>query len=225
MSSLVRAWRSWRVGRKFAKKGRKFVFGGQYMEVKGHVEVGDACRFHNNVVLRTHGDGKIIFGNRSGCSWNCVIDAADLVQIGSFTGIAENTVIRDTNHVVYGTDAHWRYTPLITAPVIIGENCFIGSGVYIGPGVTIEEGAVIAQGSIVSKNVGAYEIWAGAPARLVAHRTKNVSETVLKRNLELVKAYGVRKDRYLDSPTGTSGTEAGTSGNDAGSERPESDAE
>ena len=198
MGVIGKAWRTWHYGRQFAKRGKKFRFSGQYMEIRGNVEIGDNCKFYNNVILRTHGDGRIVMADRTGCSWNVIIDATELIQIGTFTGIAENTVIRDTNHLVYGTADHWRYTPHITAPVIIGENCMIGSGVYIGPGVTIGDGAVIGHGSTVTKDVGALEIWAGAPARLVAHRTKNVSEKILKRNLELVDAYGVRRDRYKE---------------------------
>ena len=107
------------------------AMGAPDMEVKGHVEIGDACRFRNNVILRTRDEGKIIFGDRSGCSANCTIEATTLIQIGAFTGIAENTVIRDTNHLVHGTAEHWRYTPHIAQPIIIGESCLIGSGVYI----------------------------------------------------------------------------------------------
>jgi len=195
---LVRAWRTWRHGRKFAKKGKHCRFPAKYLEVDGHVELGDACRFRNNVVLRTHGDGRIIFGNRSGCSYFCVVEATRLIQIGNYTGIAEFTVIRDTNHLVYGTDAHWRYTPQVAEPVIIGDNCLIGSRVYIGPGVTIGDGAVVHAGSIVTRNIGAYEIWAGAPARFVAHRTRNVPPSKLKQYRELVEKYGILQDRYDD---------------------------
>lgn len=204
MASIGSAWKSWYFGRRFSKRGKKFRLSGNYIEIKGDVQIGDACRFRNNVVLNAGNHGQIIFGDRSGCSWNVIITASKLVQIGTFTGIAENTVIRDTNHLMYGTDKHWRYTPLIAEPIIIGKECFIGSGCYIGPGITIGDGAVIGHGSIVTKDVGEYEIWNGRPARFTAHRTKNVPENVLKHNLELAKEYGVRKDRYTDTPEGGS---------------------
>lgn len=196
MSAIARHYKNWYYGRKFAKRGKRFRFTGHYMEIDGHVEIGDHCRFRNNVILRTHKDGKIIFGDRSGASWNVVIESTTLVQIGMGTGIAENTVIRDTNHLVHGNDQPWRYTPHIAEPIIIGEICFIGSGCYIGPGVTIGDGAVIAHGSIVTKNVGPLEIWSGAPARKIAHRTEGVPETILKRNQELFALYGIKDDRY-----------------------------
>jgi len=197
MSSVMRMWRTWRHSRKFAHVGKQCRFPGKNMLVDGHVEVGDYCRFRDNVILRTHGDGKITFGDRSGLSFYVIIEATQLVQIGSLTGIAEFTVIRDTDHLVYGTTEHWRYTPQIAKPVVIGNECLIGSRCYIGPGVTIGDGAVIAPGSIVTRDVGPYEIWAGYPARKVAHRTENVPEARMRQFRELVAQYGFKEDRYV----------------------------
>ncbi len=198
MRNIARKWNTFKHGRKFAKKGKHCRFPHPFLEIDGHVEVGDNCRFRNNVVLRTKGEGKIIFGDRSGCSYFCVMEATKLIQIGTYTGIAEHTVIRDSNHLVYGTDEHWRYTPLIAEPVIIGEECLIGSRCYIGPGVTIGDGAIIHAGSIVTKDVGAGEIWAGAPARRIAHRTKNVPPARMRQYRELMEKYGMKPDRYKE---------------------------
>lgn len=198
MRNIVRMWRTWKHGRKFAQKGVGCRFPHKYLEVDGHVELGAYCRFRNNTILRTHGEGKIVFGTRSGCSYYCILEATNLIQIGSGVGIAEFTVIRDTNHLVYGTKEHWRYTPQIAQPVIIEDNCMIGSRCYIMPGVTIGEGAVIHAGSLVTKNVGAYEIWAGMPARFVAHRTDNLAPSRIKLFEELVAKHGIQKDRYVN---------------------------
>ena len=197
MSSLVRMWRTWKHGRKFAIKGKCCRFPAKYLEVDGHVELGDYCRFRNNVILRTRGDGKIVFGDRSGCSYFCIIEATNLVKIGSCTGIAEFTVIRDTNHLVYGTDAHWRYTPQISKPVVIGNDVMIGSRCYISPGVTIGDGAIVGAGSLVTKDIGPYEIWAGSPARRIGHRTENLSPAKLEEGRRLIEKYGIGSDRYV----------------------------
>lgn len=196
MNGITRAWRNFCHRRKFAKAGRDCRFTGDRLEVEGHVELGDGCRIRNDVVLRTKNDGKIVFGNRSGCSYFVVIEATTLVQIGDRTGIAEFTVIRDSNHLVYGTDANWRLTPLISKPIIIGNDCLIGSRCYIMPGVTIGDGVVIQAGSLVCRDVPPYEIWAGMPARFLAHRTKNVPAAERERCEKLIAQYGIRRDRY-----------------------------
>jgi acetyltransferase-like isoleucine patch superfamily enzyme len=193
MKNIVRVWRTWKHSRKFVKVGRRCRFPHKYLEVDGHVELGDECRFRNNVILRTHGQGKIIFGNRSGCSYFCILEATKMIKIGNFTGIAEFTVIRDTNHFVIGTDEHWRITPYIAEPIVIGDCVLIGSRCYINPGVAIGDGAVIAPGSVVTKDVGPLEVWAGNPARKIAHRTQGVPAKVQERYLELLAKYGLKE--------------------------------
>jgi len=56
---------------------------------------------------------------------------------------------------------------------IIGNDVWIGAEALIMPGVQIADGAVIASRAVVTKNVGAYEIWGGNPARLIKKRFEN----------------------------------------------------
>ena len=57
--------------------------------------------------------------------------------------------------------------------VNIGDDVWIGAGAIILNGVNIGEGAVIGAGSVVTKDVGAYEIVAGNPARVIRKINKN----------------------------------------------------
>jgi acetyltransferase-like isoleucine patch superfamily enzyme len=197
LKRIVYAWRTVKHGVKFAKKGRHCRFPGKYLEVDGHVELGDNCRFRNNVILRTKGRSKIVFGTYSGCSYNCLIEATKMIVIGSFTGIAEFTVVRDSNHLVFGTDRHWRVTPLISAPIVIGDCVAIMSGCYISPGVAIGDGAIIGQNSVVTKDVGPYEVWAGNPARKIGHRLHGtLADAMMKRYGHLLETQGLKEDRY-----------------------------
>jgi acetyltransferase-like isoleucine patch superfamily enzyme len=200
MKKIIRRIRSWQNAKRFAKVGKDCRFQGVNLEVKGHVECGNMCRMRDNVVLRARGKGKIIFGDHSGCSYFCIIEAEELVQIGTETGIAEFCVIRDTNHLIYGTDAHFAFTPHITKPVIIGDNVFIGSRSYISPGVTIGDGAVVGVGSYVTEGtqIGPLEIWAGTPAKMIAHRIKGVPPEKLAEAQALMEAQGVRTSRYRE---------------------------
>lgn len=58
-------------------------------------------------------------------------------------------------------------------PVVIGNNVWIGDKATILPGVTIGDGAVIAANAVVTKDVPAYSVAAGNPARIIK---KNVVE-------------------------------------------------
>ena len=52
-------------------------------------------------------------------------------------------------------------------PVIIGDNVWIGDKATILPGVTIGDGAVIAANAVVTKDVPAFCVAAGNPARII----------------------------------------------------------
>ena len=56
---------------------------------------------------------------------------------------------------------------------IIGNDVWIGAKSCVKAGITIGDGAVIGMGSVVLKDVGAYEVWAGNPARLIRKRFGN----------------------------------------------------
>jgi acetyltransferase-like isoleucine patch superfamily enzyme len=49
--------------------------------------------------------------------------------------------------------------------VVIGNNVFLGCGAIVLPGVTIGDGAIIGAGSVVTKDVSAYSVVAGNPAK------------------------------------------------------------
>jgi phosphonate metabolism protein (transferase hexapeptide repeat family) len=54
--------------------------------------------------------------------------------------------------------------------VVIGHDTWIGHGAVIMPGVRIGHGAVVGSNSVVTKDVPAYAIVAGAPAKLIRQR-------------------------------------------------------
>ena len=196
MNSIERAWLTWKHGRKFARLGKGCQFPIPDLHVQGHVELGERCRFRNNVTLRTHGKGRIVFASRSGCSWSVLVEASELVEIGTYTAIAEYSVVTDTHCLLMDNTDIPREARREPRPVRIGRDVFVGSGCFIGPGVTIGEGAVIATHSVVLRDVGPFEIWSGAPARFIAHRLKNIPESKLREYQELIASQGFRQDRY-----------------------------
>lgn len=54
--------------------------------------------------------------------------------------------------------------------VIIGDLCWIGANVTLLPGVHIGEGSIIAAGSVVTKDIEAFSIAAGSPAKVISKR-------------------------------------------------------
>lgn len=57
--------------------------------------------------------------------------------------------------------------------ITIGNDVWVGEQAMIMSGVTIGDGAVIGFRSVISKNVGPYEVVAGAPQKLIRKRFSN----------------------------------------------------
>jgi len=69
--------------------------------------------------------------------------------------------------------------PATNGDVIIGNDVWIGRGATIMSGVTIGDGAVIAANAHVVKNVMAYEIVGGNPAKVIRNRFSNEIKALL----------------------------------------------
>lgn len=93
-----------------------------------------------------------------------VLDGAK-VCIGNNVFIAPNVGLYTAGHPL---DPDERNKGLEYArPITIGDDVWIGAGVQVCPGVTIGRGAVIAAGSIVVRDVPAFSVVAGNPAKII----------------------------------------------------------
>ena len=69
-----------------------------------------------------------------------------------------------------GQDPSKRDLPDVAASITVESDVYIGGNSIVRYGVTIGEGAVIATGSVVVKDVPAWTIVGGVPAKFIAHR-------------------------------------------------------
>ena len=65
--------------------------------------------------------------------------------------------------------------------VKIGNDVWIGARAMIMDGVTIEDGAIVAAGAVVTKDVSAYSIVGGVPAKVIKKRFDEQSVNALKK--------------------------------------------
>lgn len=94
-------------------------------------------------------------------------------QIG--TPIRLASAIRESNY-------SWKGIGLTT---VIQDDVWVGYGAIIMQGVTIHQGAIIAAGSVVTKDVEAYSIYGGNPAKMITDRFDSPEE--LNQHLELIQ--------------------------------------
>lgn len=141
------------------------------MHVSGtkSISLGKCCRLGMETELMTVGKGHIHLGDDTRLNRGCTIVSYSEVFIGDFTIIGEYASIRDANHgMKFGEPM--RYQKHTTLPIRIGRDVWIGRGCCILPGVTIGEGPVIGANSVVSKDIPAYSIAAGVPAKIIRQR-------------------------------------------------------
>lgn len=125
----------------------------------------------NDVVMQ--GSGKIIIGRNSYISSYSVIGINESLKIGKNVMIADNVTIRDTNHAFNRLDIPMMQQGIVTSPIVIEDDVWIGHGVIITSGVTICTGAIVAAGAVVTKDVPAYAIVGGVPAKIIKYRTND----------------------------------------------------
>jgi len=110
---------------------------------------------------------RIQLGDRVGLS-NSVIVAGNTIEIGQDTILGSGVMILDNDFHVMGTGFSWlSECSKNSRPIKIGRGCFIGSRSMILKGVTLGDRAVIGAGAVVTKDVPAYSMAAGNPARIV----------------------------------------------------------
>ena len=119
-------------------------------------------------------------------------------RIGKFCSIAAMTRINPGNHPMHrATQAHFTYRASAYFPgesddaeffawrkqhhVDIGHDVWIGHGAIVLPGRNIGIGAVVAAGAVVTKDVPAYTIVGGNPARPIKRRfSEGIAERLVR---------------------------------------------
>jgi acetyltransferase-like isoleucine patch superfamily enzyme len=91
------------------------------------------------------------------------------VTIGDRVMIGTHTSITSLTHDY--TQETMRST-VVRRPVTVGDDVWIGSNCVIMPGVSLGSGSVVGAGSVVTKDVLAFSIVSGVPARVTGNRPR-----------------------------------------------------
>lgn len=108
-------------------------------------------------------------GNNSGIGIDCEVYGP--VTIGDNVMMGPEVVIYTSGHRFDRVDVPMNEQGS-TEPreVTIGNDVWIGRRVIIMPGVTIGDGCVIGAGAVVTKDIPAYSVAGGVPAKIIKSR-------------------------------------------------------
>jgi chloramphenicol O-acetyltransferase type B len=114
---------------------------------------------------------------------NCYIGAGSYldgdITVGDHSMLANNVAIVGGDHAFStpgvmmrdGGREEW-------LPTILGKDVWIGHGAVILNGVSVGNGAIVAAGSVVTKDVAAFSVVAGNPARHIKWRFDEAGQNV-----------------------------------------------
>jgi acetyltransferase-like isoleucine patch superfamily enzyme len=124
--------------------------------------------------------GRMTYGVNGLKFYNCT--EASPVEIGAFCSIAHDVMFMcqgdhpietastfPLQHQLFRTRQSLEYLRT-KGPILVGNDVWIGRRSIILSGITIGDGAVIAAGSVVTKDVPAYAVVGGNPARIIKNR-------------------------------------------------------
>ena len=111
-------------------------------------------------------------GNNVWMSKNVALYAANGITIGNDVVIAKDVSFISADHGFKDKSKKINQQGMETSasPITIGNDVWIGEKAIILKAVNVGGGAVIGAGAVVTKDVPAYAVVAGNPAKIIAYR-------------------------------------------------------
>lgn len=137
---------------------------------RGETEItlGNKVAFRSGVLVG--GNGKLTIGDNTALNEDTIIACTLSVSIGANCMLAPRCYVLDVDHEFADVNVAIKNQGYRQAPVIISNDVWLGTGVVVTKGVTIGDGCIVAANSVVTKDIPAYSIAAGAPAKVIKSR-------------------------------------------------------
>ena len=143
------------------------------------ITIGAGSQILGQLLVLGHG-GYICIGECCFIGEHSRIWSADSIRIGDRVLVSHNVNIHDNNaHSLSASNRSLHVAQIFrvghpktledvsSAPIVIEDDAWIGFGSTILKGITIGKGAIVGAAAVVTKNVPAYAIVVGNPARIV----------------------------------------------------------
>ncbi|TCD47538.1 putative colanic acid biosynthesis acetyltransferase [Chlorobium sp. N1] len=126
-------------------------------------KLGKGCRVEASCIVWW--PGNLVMGD-----YACLAQGVDCynvapIVIGDYATISQRAFLCSASHA---TDSLAR--PLVFSPISIESHAWVGAEAFVGPGVTVAEGAVLGARAVAIRDLSAWSIHVGNPARAIKQR-------------------------------------------------------
>ncbi len=122
---------------------------------------------------RVHGSARIWYPPNLIMEENALIGQRVICYAVAPIRICSDAIVSQGAHLCTGSHAlNDPCFQLEARPITIGANAWVAAEAFVGPGVVLEEGAVLGARGVAFRNVPAWTIFAGNPARFLRERER-----------------------------------------------------
>lgn len=162
-----------------------------------NLSIGDCSRIDAYTVIVAN--GPVSIGRNVHVGAGCYMAGAGGIEIADFAGVSQGARIYSvtddfSGRAMTGPTLPPAFTAVAKAPVVIGRHVVLGSGSAVLPGAHVGDGCAIGAMSLVNRSLPPWGLYAGAPARLVRERRRDLL-ALEERYLASAKAPGDRDGR------------------------------
>jgi acetyltransferase-like isoleucine patch superfamily enzyme len=135
---------------------------------EGRLEIGKQVLFEPGVWITAPDRARVRIGGGTFLNQGVMIAAVELVEIGEHCMLANGCLVTDGAHRFDDPDRPVPWQGFTTkGPTRLGANVWLGANVVVTSGVTIGERCVIGANSVVTRDIPAFSVAAGSPAKVL----------------------------------------------------------
>jgi acetyltransferase-like isoleucine patch superfamily enzyme len=131
-----------------------------------NVELHTPITFHNVSVESGYHYSNLQVGSDCYFGREVFLDLADKIIVEDKVTISMRVMLLTHTHAGKSPLSESHLTPSYS-PILLKQGCYLGAGAIILPGITIGEEAIVGAGAVVTRDVPAYVVVAGSPARTI----------------------------------------------------------
>ncbi len=134
------------------------------------ITLGENVYIGHDAMLKGYYKGEMAIGDDTWLGQGVFLHSAGGITIGARVGVGPFVKMLTSTHAEAGRETSILASPLEFAPIMVEDDSDLGVGAILLPGVTVGRGAQVGAGAVVTRDVPAYAVVAGNPARILRTR-------------------------------------------------------